>query len=224
MAADADKSPAPRGFVKGPQAFVGGLALIALAAFALWLVSDLSQGTLRSMGPAMLPRWLAIGVGLCGVALVAAGLLQEGHAVEPISLRGSVMVVLGILAFAGTIRGVDLGGGVSVPQLGMIGAGPLAMFIGGYATADVRWRDLLILSLSLTAACMLLFGDLLNLPIPLYPQALSDLYPAGWSNDLRLRVTAGVLVALSVLIYFVIPGDKDGMIDVVVDQQPGNLQ
>ena len=224
MAADADKSPAPRGFVKGPQAFVGGLALIALAAFALWLVSDLSQGTLRSMGPAMLPRWLAIGVGLCGVALVAAGLLQEGHAVEPISLRGSVMVVLGILAFAGTIRGVDLGGGVSVPQLGMIGAGALAMVMGGYATADVRWRDLLILSLSLTAACMLLFGALLNLPIPLYPQALSDLYPAGWSNDLRLRVTAGVLVALSVLIYFVIPGDKDGMIDVVVDQQPGNLQ
>jgi hypothetical protein len=222
MAADAERGPAPKGLVKGPQAVAGGLCLIALAAFALWLVSDLSQGTLRSMGPAMLPRWLAIGVGLCGIALLLAGLFREGHPLEMMSFRGPAMVVLGIVVFAATIRGEMVG--LRVPQLGLIGAGPLAMFIGGFATPDVRWRDLLILALGLTSACMILFGDLLNLPIPLYPQWMSDLYPSGWSNDVRMRTTAGALVALAVLVYFVIPAHKEEPIDVVTDQHPGTLQ
>lgn len=223
MAADADKTPAPKGLVKGPQSFVGGVALMALAAFALYLVSDLSQGSLRAMGPAMLPRWLAIGVGLCGLALTLAGLLKDGHPLEPVSFRGPVMVVLGILCFAMTIRGELLG--MHLPQLGLIGAGPLAMFIGGFASSEVRWRDLLILSLALTAGCMILFGDLLNLPIPLYPQWFSDLYPASFSNDARMRTTAGILVAIAILVYFVVPAHKEPeTIDVVTDQHPGALQ
>jgi len=222
MAADASGSGGSKGLVKGPQAVLGGLMLIALAVFAIWLVSDLSQGTLRAMGPAMLPRWLAIGVGICGVLLTFAGFAQEGHDLDRLSFRGPVMVVLGILFFAGTIRGTDLGF-VHIPNLGMIAAGPLAMFIGGFATDDVRWRDLLILSLSLTAACMLLFGDLLNLPIPLYPQWLSDLYPAGWSNDMRMRVTAGALFVLSVLVYFVVPAHKEAETGIAADRQPETL-
>lgn len=223
MAADADNTPAPRGLVKGPQAVVGGVALMAIAAFALYLVSDLSQGTLRAMGPAMLPRWLAIGVGICGLMLTVAGFMQEGHPLESVSFRGPVMVVLGILCFAITIRGELLG--LRLPQLGLLGAGPLAMFIGGFATNEVRWRDLLILSLALTAACMILFGDLLNLPIPLYPQWFSDLYPASFSNDARMRTTAGLLIAIAVAVYFLVPGHKEpDTVDVVADPQQGNLQ
>ncbi|TDR93432.1 tripartite tricarboxylate transporter TctB family protein [Enterovirga rhinocerotis] len=220
MAAEVGKSPAPSGIVKGPQAVVGGLALVALALFALWLVSDLSQGTLRSMGPAMLPRWLAIGVGICGAVLAASGFMREGHPIEPFTLRGPGMVVVGIVFFAVTIRGFDLGP-IRIPQLGMCGAGPLAMFIGGFATRDVRWRDLLILALALTAACVMLFGDMLNLPIPLYPQWFSDLYPASFNNDTRMRVTAGILVVIAALVYFLVPGSKDPSINVVVDDTPG---
>lgn len=221
-----------RGPVRGPQSLVSGLTLIALAAFALWLVSDLSQGTLRSMGPAMLPRWLAVGVGLCGVALVAAAFLQEGGALEAYTVRGVVLVVVGVLAFGATIRGLSLGavriGGVSlgpvdIPSLGMIVAGPLAILISGYATPEARLRELVIMALALTAACMLLFGDLLNLPIPLYPQALSDLFPAGWSSDARMRATAGLMVLAAILVY--LPG-RDGRpepVDVVPDEHAGTI-
>ena len=52
------------GPVRAPQSLAGGLVLLALAALALWLTRDLDQGTLNAMGPAMLPRWLAIAVGL----------------------------------------------------------------------------------------------------------------------------------------------------------------
>lgn len=223
MAAEADKASGSGGLIKGPQAFIGGVALMALAAFALWLVSDLSQGTLRAMGPAMLPRWLAIGVGMCGLGLAIAGLISHGHELEPMSFRGPVMVVLGILCFAVAIRGELLG--MRVPQLGLIGAGPLAMFIGGFASNEVRWRDLLILALALTSACMILFGDLLNLPIPLYPQWMSDLYPQSFSNDARMRTTAALLIVLAVVVYFVVPAHKEPEeVDVVTDQHPGTLQ
>ena len=152
------------------------------------------------MGAGMLPRVLAIGIALCGLALVVTGFLQDGHALEPAGLRGPVFVIVGILCFAATIRGVTLGP-LAIPGLGLLVAGPLAIVIGGLATPEARLRDLVLLALTLTSFCMLLFGDLLNLPIPLYPQWFSDLYPAGWTNDGRLRVTAGGLVALAAALF-----------------------
>jgi hypothetical protein len=182
------------GAIRGPQALVSGLTLLARGAGARWLLRDLPQGTLRSMGPSLLPRWLAFGVGLCGIALVAAAFLRPGHALERWSLRGPLVVVIAIFAFALTIRPFPLGGGISTPGLGLIGAGPLAIFIGGYATPEARFRDLVVLALALTPVCMLLFGDLLNLPIPLFPLATSELFPAGWSQKAMLRVVSVLML------------------------------
>ena len=64
-----------------------------------------------------------------------------------------------------------------MPGLGLAFAGPLAILIGGYATPEARLRELVILALGLTPFCMLLFGDLLNLPIPIFPAALADSFP-----------------------------------------------
>src|SRR5918998_4133105 len=83
------------GPIRAPQNFFAGLALIAIAAFAIWATSDLSQGTLRAMGPAMLPRWLAIGVGSCGLALAAFAFFSDG---DPLRLSDySALVAFAIL-------------------------------------------------------------------------------------------------------------------------------
>jgi hypothetical protein len=200
MQAGADRRPSTRGPIRGPQSFVSGLVLVALALFAIWLTRDLPQGTLRAMGPAMLPRWLAIGVGLCGLALVVIGFLRNGDPLERFTLRGPLVVAIAILCFGLTIRGFNLGG-IQVPLLGLMVSGPLAIFISGFASPEARLRDLLILALALTAFCMALFGDLLNLPIPMYPQSFADLYPRGWSSDARLRTTAGILALLAAAIF-----------------------
>ena len=78
-------------------------------------------------------------------------------------------------------------------SLVLLGAGPLTVVIGGFASPEARLRENLALGLGLTAFAMLLFGDLLNLPIPMVPEAWAGLFPAGWSQDGRLRVTAGLL-------------------------------
>lgn len=213
MAAESERRPAARGPVRAPQSLAGGILLLVLALFALWATMSLSQGTLRAMGPAMLPRWLAIGVGACGLALAVAGFLRVGEALEAWSLRGPVLVLIGILAFATTIRPFDLGVGTT-PGLGLAVAGPLAIIVSGYATPEARLRDLVILALALTAGCMLLFGDLLNLPIPLYPQAVGDVLPSGWSNDGRLRAIAAVF-ALAALVLWVATRRRGGSVTAV---------
>src|SRR5918994_5840086 len=201
------------GPVRAPQSLIGGLLLIALAALALYLTRDLDQGTLNAMGPAMLPRWLAIGVGLAGLALLVAAFIKPGDALERWSLRGPVFVIGGILAFALTIRPFAMGG-LTTPGLGLLFAGPLAIIIGGHATPEARLRDLVILALSLTPFCMILFGDLLNLPIPVFPQALTGLFPADWSQKAVLRATAAIMAAVAAAVFLLSRNWHRGPVDV----------
>ncbi len=212
MTSDASRPAERSGPIRAPQNLLGGLLLLALVALALWLTRDLDQGTLRSMGPAMLPRWLAIGVGLCGLALVISAFLKVGDTLERWSLRGPLMVLLAVFAFAVTIRPFTFGG-VQTPGLGLVVAGPLAIIIGGYASNEARFRDLVILALTLTPFCMVLFGDLLNLPIPVFPQRLADLLFAGWSQKAVLRLTAAALAVVAALVFFLTRGRR-GPVDV----------
>ena len=204
--------PRPSGPVRAPQSLAGGFVLLALAVLALWLTRDLDQGTLNAMGPAMLPRWLAFAVGLSGLALLVFAFIKQGDALERWSLRGPVFVIGAILAFAITIRPFSFGP-LAIPGLGMVIAGPLAIIIGGFATPEARLRDLVILALSLTPFCMVLFGDLLNLPIPVFPQALTGLFPADWSQKAVLRATAAIMAAAAVLLLLASRGSRRRQID-----------
>jgi hypothetical protein len=189
-----------RHFIRAPRNVAGGLLLVGLAALALWLSAYLDQGTLREMGPGMLPRWLACGVGACGIILTASGIIREGDGLAGTSLRGPALVVLAILAFAATIRPFNLAG-LTMPGLGLVVAGPLAILIGGFATPEARLKELVVLALGLTPFCMVLFGDLLNLPIPIFPRALAELFPPDWSQKLILRTTAAALFAAAALVF-----------------------
>lgn len=216
---DHTSAPDGRGPIRAPQNFAGALLLLFVAGFALWATSSLSQGTLRAMGPAMLPRWLAFGVGACGLALLISSFLKAGDAMEAWGLRGPVVVFIGILLFALTIRPFDLGF-AQTPGLGLAAAGPLAIIVGGYASPEARLRDLAILALALTSFCMLLFGDLLNLPIPQFPQWIADLFPASWSNDGRLRAIAAIYAVAAAAIWLTTRGQvHDEPVDVAPHDQ-----
>jgi Tripartite tricarboxylate transporter TctB family len=210
------------GPVRAPQSVAAGLALLTLAGLALFLTSSLSQGTLRAMGPAMLPRWLAAGVGLCGLSLVVAGFVKLGDGLERWSLRGPFLVLVAILAFAATIRPLALGP-IATPGLGLIVAGPLAIVISGFATNEVRVRDLIVLALSLTPFCMVLFGDLLNLPIPIFPQNLAQLFPADWSQKAILRATAGIMALAAIAVFLATWRRSGGTARVDVPDHSGGL-
>jgi len=141
--------------IRSPQNVVAGLALIAVALFAIWAVSDLSQGSMRIIGPAMMPRWVAILIGAAGLMFVAAGLIADGAPLERWHLRGPFFICTGMILFALTIR-----------TFGFLVAGPLTMMLVGYGTTEARKIELIVFSIVMTVFCLVLFVTILDQAIP----------------------------------------------------------
>lgn len=140
------------------QDFIGGLVVIAVAAFAFWQAAGLPIGKLGGMGPGMLPKALAVTLGLLGALLAANAVLEAGERLDRWSIRGPVFVLGAVLAF-----------GLAVRPLGLIVAGPLGIMIGAIASDEVRWRETIVVGAVVTAFCIGLFKFALGLPIPLAP-------------------------------------------------------
>ena len=134
---------------------VAGLTLIAISAFALWASSDLETGTLRFIGPGLMPKLLAALVGVCGAILLVLSFLRPSEAMPKIPLRGPLCVLAGILAFALTVQTV-----------GFAIAAPLLALLAGLADRDMRWGELIGFAIFMTVGCILVFKVGLNLPIP----------------------------------------------------------
>jgi len=138
------------------QDLLGGLAIIAVAAFAYWQARHLPASAAGGMGPGTLPKGLALLLGALGALLVLHSVRSE-----PLgrwSVRGPLFV-LGALALFG----------LAVRPLGLALAGPLAIAAAAFASSEVRWRETLIFGVLMTLFCIGLFKFALGLPIPLAP-------------------------------------------------------
>lgn len=144
-----------RSRIRAPQDFLAGGSLLTLSAFALFASRGLSLGRLGSVGPGMLPRTLALLLGLAGAVLVASSLVRKGEAHARWTLRGPIFICLGVIGFALTIR---------TPGLAV--AGPLVTIVGGAASSETRVKELLVFAVAITAFCIVLFRFVLHLPIP----------------------------------------------------------
>ena len=153
---DAPAAPARRGFVRAPRDFTAGASLVALALFALWASRALDAGSLRAMGPGMLPRAVAVLVGATGLGILVLSLLRAGEGLGRWSWRGPLFVTLGVVGFALTIRTV-----------GLVVAGPLVVLVSGAASSEARPRELVVFAIAITTFCVLLFRYALHLPIPI---------------------------------------------------------
>ena len=121
------KSIMPK-WVRGPQDFVGGLALMAIALFAFWASSDLQGMRGFSFGAGTAPRMFGFLLLGLGIAVMVVGVLTEGAHLAKYPWRGPLFVSLAILAFALTIR-----------PMGMIFAALASFMIAGMRHA--RRRD-----------------------------------------------------------------------------------
>src|SRR5207253_8771314 len=65
-------------WIKGPQDFIGGIAMMAIAVFALWASSDLQGMHGFSFGAGTAPRMFAVLLLLLGAGVALTGLLFEG--------------------------------------------------------------------------------------------------------------------------------------------------
>lgn len=145
-----------------PQDLGAGLFLVGIALIALWQGAELESGTLREIGPGLLPKALAVLTGLCGIAIaILPFVTHRGETLGAWSLRGSLFVLAAALAFAFSIR-----------PLGFAVAGPCAIVLASLASRETRKVEIVVFALVMTAFCLLLFRMLLGLPIPVAPWLL----------------------------------------------------
>jgi len=148
-------------WVRGPQDFVGGIVLMAVAAFALWASSDLQGMHGFSFGAGTAPRMFATLLFGLGGAVMVVGITSEGPRLQRMSWRGPLFVSLGILFFAIAIR-----------PLGLVVSGLASFLIAALGSHETRWVEAIVVGVLLTGACAVLFPYVLGLPMPLFPRFL----------------------------------------------------
>jgi putative tricarboxylic transport membrane protein len=146
-------------WVRGPQDFIGGVALIAIALFALWASSDLQGMRGFSFGAGTAPRMFAYLLLGLGIAVMVVGLVTEGAHLAKYHWRGPLFVSLAIVSFALAIR-----------PLGLVVSAFAAFLIAAMGTSETRWKETIIVGACLTLGCSLLFPYALGLPLQLFPR------------------------------------------------------
>lgn len=148
-------------WIRGPQDFVGGLAMIAVALFALWASSDLQGMHGFSFGAGTAPRMFAVLLLGLGIAVMVVGLLFDGEHITHYAWRGPLFVSLSIVSFAVTIR-----------PLGLVLSAFITFMVSALGTHETRWKETIIVGIALTAFCSFLFPYGLGLPMQLWPRFL----------------------------------------------------
>ena len=154
--------------VRGPRDFYGGLVLIGLAIIAIVTSGDLPGTHGFAFGPGTAPRLFAGLLAIVGALVALSGLLVDGPPIERYAVRGPAWVLLAILAFAGMIRGVNIGP-VTIPPLGLVPSTFAAFLVSIFGSTEMRWVESLIAAVVMTAFCVGLFVYLLQLPFQLWP-------------------------------------------------------
>lgn len=150
-----------KGFIRGPQDFWGGVALVALALFAFWASSDLPGMRGFQFGPGTAPRLFTGLLLALGLGIVLTGLFIDGPGLQGYHWRGPFFVSLAILSFAVTIR-----------PLGLVISAFASFMISALGSTDQRWVQTLIVGVAITAFCSFLFPYALGLPFQLWPRFL----------------------------------------------------
>lgn len=148
-------------WIRGPQDFIGGVALMLIAAFALWASSDLQGMHGFSFGAGTAPRMFAVLLLALGAGVALIGILSEGAPLQRMHLRGPLFVSLSIVAFAVAIR-----------PLGLVVTAFSCFMIAALGTHETKWLEAAIVGACLTLGCAILFPYVLGLPMPMFPRFL----------------------------------------------------
>ncbi len=140
------------------QNLFAGLLLVLIAGVASLQAAPLDMGTLRHIGPGMVPSALAALIAAIGVALIGTWWRGERSSTGRWPLRGPLFILGAAVVF-----------GLIVRPLGLAVAGPFLVVIAAFASHETRWGEILLFATGMTVFCLVLFKYLLKLPIPVAP-------------------------------------------------------
>ena len=136
--------------------FLAGIVFIAIGALFIVGGSGLEVGSALRMGPGYFPLALAATLMALGVVITVRSFTGTGAPIGGIPWRGMALIVAAPAVFGLTVRG-----------LGLVAAVALAVLIATFASRRANVRFASLLTLGLTAFCVLVFSYGLGLPLRL---------------------------------------------------------
>ena len=136
--------------------FWAGAMLIGTGAVAIVIARDYAFGTTLRMGPGYFPSVLGAMLILFGLYLVGVGLRRNEKMSSNWSLRALIVLPLSLVLF-----------GLLMEHSGFIPALVVLIFGSAAASKEFKLVEVLMLSVVLTAFCVVLFIWGLGLPYPL---------------------------------------------------------
>ena len=144
-------------FIKNTKDFIAGLLFLAIAGVFGYELHELPIGTAFRMGPGYFPMVLAALLGGLGIAILVNGLRAEGEPIGTIPWRGLALIVLPVIFFGITLKGLGL-----VPSLA------ITVFVTTLARVHWNLWVALINTAVLTVSGWLIFIKGLGLPLSLF--------------------------------------------------------
>ena len=137
--------------------FLAGLLLTAMGVAAVAIARDYPMGSAMRMGPGYFPTVLGAILVLFGITLMARGVLSgekvKGEwAWKPVALLTLAMVLFGFI----------------VTRLGLVPALAIMFFVSALAGHAFRFKEVLLLTVVMSAFAVGVFAFLLKLPFQLF--------------------------------------------------------
>lgn len=140
---------------KSSRDIAAGAVVIAFAGAVLTVLSRIPTAKYQAIGPDLFPRVCAWALVVGGLGLLLRGLLRRGPALTLPGVRGVALIVLAVVAF-----------GIVAPRFGYAVAGFLTIVIAGFATREVKPRQLFVFACGMTAFSIVLFTFMLKVTMP----------------------------------------------------------
>jgi hypothetical protein len=143
--------------IRNPAEAVFAILLLAVALILYWGSGDLRPGTAARMGPAYVPRLIAVLLAGMGLIMIVRSTLLDGKPVGAWPVRSILAIVSGLVGFS-----------LLVQHAGLVAAVPMLVVLVSLGDRDLRPGPIAMIAVGLTAFASILFVQLLGLPIPLW--------------------------------------------------------
>jgi putative tricarboxylic transport membrane protein len=146
--------------IKNMNDVMAGLALIAIAAFALVIAWPLNPGSTAAMGPGYFPRMLCFIQIALGAGIVVQGFNTEGEPFERWFPRQLFWILASIIFFA-----------VTIEPLGLVIAVAGVVLVSALGNRGTKIHEAVLVAIGMALFAVLTFPVGLGLPIRIWPAA-----------------------------------------------------
>lgn len=127
------------------------------AAMGIHAFTSMNVGTMDNMGPGFFPVMLSVLLAFLAILVGFTSIPADAPVLKVLKPKPLILVVVGPLIFAATIR-----------TLGLVLAVFITTLVVSFASRYATIKQSLFLAGGFTVFCVVLFGYLLNLPIPFW--------------------------------------------------------